>query len=242
MGTLIGILVIGLLCGCGDKENVNVVLPTPVEINRETAVSQEIQSDDKLENSGAEDLEVKRDEEVVDSETNEIFDDEELGENSEEPEAQPAVDEDKMPVGKCIYCGEKAVYVSGAWCCTICPSVYGDEDIIAANLEDWIYVGEYMDCDVYEPNLEIAKGDDGKYIVQIGIYRLAALSDGIGELTPEGLSFAATDPAGNPISGMITVEGGTATVMITASTWEYLTNGMSLQYIKTSVVPNIWEY
>ena len=58
-----------------------------------------------------------------------------------------------------------------------------------AHLDDTIYIGEYLDSDVNEPNLEIARGDDNKYIVQIGIYRLTSLSDGIGELTADGMNL-----------------------------------------------------
>ena len=64
-----------------------------------------------------------------------------------------------------------------------------------------IYIGEYLDSDVNEPNLEIARGDDNKYIVQIGIYRLTSLSDGIGELTADGMNFTATDAAGESNQG-----------------------------------------
>ncbi len=115
------------------------------------------------------------------------------------------------------------------------------EEAAEASLDDSIYVGEYLDYDNNEPNLEIAKGDDGKYIVQIGIYRLTTLEDGVGELTEEGMLFTATDAAGNPISGVITVEDKTATVTFTNSTWDYLENGTSFQYTKSSDVPNVWR-
>lgn len=108
-------------------------------------------------------------------------------------------------------------------------------------LNDSAYIGEYLDEDVKEPNLEIAKSDDGKYIVQIGIFRLTTLDDGVGELAEEGMAFTATDAAGNPISGMITVEGETATVTFTDSTWDYLENGSSFKYTKSSEIPNVWS-
>lgn len=106
--------------------------------------------------------------------------------------------------------------------------------------DDAVYIGEYLDSDVGEPNLEIAKGEDGTYIVQIGIYRLTEISDGVGELTPEGMNFTATDAAGNPISGVITVEDKTANVIFTNSTWTYLENGSAFQYTKSSDSPNLW--
>ena len=115
------------------------------------------------------------------------------------------------------------------------------QNAVDVSIDDSIYIGEYLDSDVNDPSLEIAKGDDGKYIVQIGIYRLTTLSDGVGELTADGMLFTATDAAGNPISGIITVQDQTATVTFTDSTWEYLENGSAFQYSKSSDVPNIWE-
>lgn len=114
------------------------------------------------------------------------------------------------------------------------------QDIESNTLDDSVYIGEYLDYDCNEPNLEIAKGNDGKYIVQIGIFRLTTLDDGVGELTPEGMVFTATDAAGNPISGIITVEEQIATVTFTDSTWELLENGTSYMYSKSSDVANIW--
>lgn len=108
-------------------------------------------------------------------------------------------------------------------------------------MDDTIYIGEYLDYDNGEPNLEIAKGKDGKYIVQIGIFRLTTLEDGVGELTSEGMIFTATDAAGNPISGIITVEDQIATVEFTDSSWGLLENGSVFQYSKSSDVPNIWD-
>lgn len=117
------------------------------------------------------------------------------------------------------------------------------EDVTAQEkaLDATLYIGEYLD-DNKDPNLEIAQGEDGKYKVQIGIFRLASFDDGVGELTEEGLRFTATDMAGNPIGGIITVESGTATVIFTDSTWEYIENGASYEYTKSSDVPRSWEY
>lgn len=115
-----------------------------------------------------------------------------------------------------------------------------EEATESETLDESIYIGEYLDYDNNEPNLEIAKGDDGKYIVQIGIFRLTTLSDGIGELTPEGMVFTATDAEGNPISGIITVENRIATVKFTDSTWSLLENGSSFEYSKSSDTPNVW--
>ena len=107
-------------------------------------------------------------------------------------------------------------------------------------LDDALYIGEYLD-ENKEPNLEIAKGEDGKYKVQIGIFRLASFDDGVGVLAEDGMHFTATDMAGNPIRGIITVENGVATVTFTDSTWEYIENGASYEYTKSSDEPRAWE-
>ena len=107
-------------------------------------------------------------------------------------------------------------------------------------LDDALYIGEYLD-ENKDPNLRIAKGKDGKYKVQIGIFRLASFDDSVGELTEEGMRFIATDMAGGPIGGIITVEGENATVTFTNSTWEYIENGTSYEYIKSSDEPGNWE-
>lgn len=103
------------------------------------------------------------------------------------------------------------------------------------------YVGEYRDAENDTEGLEIAANGDGTYTVQFGIFKLAQFTDGVGELGEDGLSFTATDPSGNPVSGLITADGGSATVTITASTWEYLPDGTSFVYEKSSDTPNLWE-
>lgn len=107
-------------------------------------------------------------------------------------------------------------------------------------LDETLYIGEYLD-ENKDPSLKIAKGEDGKYKVQIGIFRLAVFDDCVGELTEEGMLFTATDMAGGPIGGIITVEGENATVTFTNSTWEYIENGTSYEYIKSSDEPGNWE-
>lgn len=116
----------------------------------------------------------------------------------------------------------------------------GQESPDIAQNQEKMYIGEYFDYDNTEPNLEIAKGEDGKFVVQIGIFRLCSLDDGVGELTSEGMTFTATDPAGNAIGGIITVEDAVAKVIFTNSTWEYLENGATYEYTKSSETPNIW--
>ena len=100
--------------------------------------------------------------------------------------------------------------------------------------------GEYTDAESGEPGLEIADNGDGTYAVQISILHLAQFTDGTGRPEGEGLAFTATDPDGNPIAGTVTLSGTTATVTFTDSTWNYLPNGESFTYEKTSDTPNLW--
>ncbi len=107
--------------------------------------------------------------------------------------------------------------------------------------DDSLYVGEYNDADSDSPNLEIARGEDGKYSVQIAVYRLASFTDGVGELTSDGMTFTATDPNDGTISGIITVtDDGKATVTFTDSSWSLLESGSYFEYTKTSDTPNLW--
>lgn len=113
-------------------------------------------------------------------------------------------------------------------------------DDAAATTEEVVYVGEYTDNDGTDCKLEIAESEEeeGKYIVQLGIYRLVDL-DGTGEVTEEGLAFTAIDPADGTIGGVITIDGDKAIVTFTDSTWEYIANGDSFEYTKTSDTPTI---
>lgn len=116
------------------------------------------------------------------------------------------------------------------------------EAVSAASVsDDSLYVGEYNDADSDSPNLEIARGEDGKYSVQIAVYRLASFTDGVGELTSDGMTFTATDPNDGTISGIITVtDDGKATVTFTDSSWSLLESGSYFEYTKTSDTPNLW--
>ena len=103
------------------------------------------------------------------------------------------------------------------------------------------YTGEYLDGDLIEPGLTISLNEDGQYLVQISIYRLTLIIDGVGQDTGDSISFTATDAAGNPISGTITLDGSTATVTFTDSTWEYLPSGTSFQFTRSPNVPDLWD-
>ncbi|MBE5954415.1 MAG: hypothetical protein E7257_09770 [Lachnospiraceae bacterium] len=96
------------------------------------------------------------------------------------------------------------------------------------------YVGEYLDYDNNEPNLFISANGDGTYKLEIGIFRLAVFEDSDAVLTEAGLEFTAEDGAGNPIKGVITLEGNEAVVTFTESTWSLITNGTAYRYHRPS--------
>lgn len=108
-------------------------------------------------------------------------------------------------------------------------------------LDTTSFVGEYYDYDVKEPNLEIRKNEDETYAIQIGIYRLASIDDGVGILQDDKLVFTATDPGGKPLEGYITLNGKIATVTFVDSEWEYFSDKNEYQYYKTSDTPFIYE-
>ncbi len=92
------------------------------------------------------------------------------------------------------------------------------------------YVGEYLDYENNEPNLFINANGDGTYKVEIGIFRLAVFEDLDAVISDAGLEFECEDGAGNPIKGVITLEGNEAVVTFTDSTWELIPNGTVYRY------------
>ena len=93
-----------------------------------------------------------------------------------------------------------------------------------------VYEGKYLDYDNNEPNLKISVNVDGTYTVHIGIFRLAVFDSDDAMLTDAGLEFTAEDGAGNPIKGVITLEGNEAVVTFTDSTWSLIENGTAYRY------------
>lgn len=90
-------------------------------------------------------------------------------------------------------------------------------------------IGEYADRNDGS-TLEISKSDNGRMKIEIGLTRLTMIDDGVGVLSDKGLTFSATDAAGNPIYGLITIEGNTAKLTFTESTWEYLPAGATFTF------------
>lgn len=91
------------------------------------------------------------------------------------------------------------------------------------------FIGEYTDHNDGS-TLTIAKNTNAGPSVKINLFRLTEIDDGIGRIAGDTLTFAATDAAGNPIKGKITLDGDTATVIFTESTWGYLPNGTTYHF------------
>lgn len=109
----------------------------------------------------------------------------------------------------------------------------GIEGIGELSLVSHPFVGDYLDEDNNEPNLHITyRRSDGRYNVEIGIFRLTLLDDGIGTISGDELRFIATDAAGNPIGGSISMKGDTAVVKFTDSHWDLLPNGSEFRYTR----------
>lgn len=105
------------------------------------------------------------------------------------------------------------------------------------------FAGDFYDPETGEAALQIGRNADGTYHVEIGIYRLTNLDDGVGtlvEVTPgdefneavQELRFTATDANGAPISGTVALGYNTATVTFTDSTWPLLENGTSFVFLR----------
>lgn len=95
-------------------------------------------------------------------------------------------------------------------------------------LESIDWVGEYLD-ENGDANLKIEQRETG-YHIEIGIFRLTSIDDGIGAIEGNKLLFTATDASGNPIKGEIEKTDSGADVIFTDSTWEYIENGDRYSY------------
>lgn len=82
--------------------------------------------------------------------------------------------------------------------------------------------------------LQISKSSNSGSSIKIGLFRLTDIDDGIGKIADDTLTFTATDAAGNPIQGEITFDGDNATLVFTHSTWEYLPEGSTFHFKRTS--------
>ncbi|MBP3252388.1 MAG: hypothetical protein J6M25_07100 [Prevotella sp.] len=111
---------------------------------------------------------------------------------------------------------------------------YGEQRTAEISIEEPkpAFEGIYLD-ENSSPSLIIERMDTaGMCRLEIGIFRLTTLSDAVGKVEGDRLEFTATDAAGNPIGGNITLRGDTATVTFTHSTWALIETGTQFQYVR----------
>lgn len=105
--------------------------------------------------------------------------------------------------------------------------------IVADNEAGADFIGDYIDSNDGS-TLKIGKSTNSGPSIKINLFKLTDLDDGIGVISDDALTFTATDAAGNPIKGKITVDGDSATLVFTESTWEYLPNGSTYHFKRDS--------
>lgn len=91
------------------------------------------------------------------------------------------------------------------------------------------FIGEYTDQNDGS-TLQIRKDTNSGPSIHISLFRLTDIDNGIGTISDDTMTFTATDAAGNPIKGTITLDGDTATVVFTHSTWGYLPVGSTFHF------------
>ena len=117
--------------------------------------------------------------------------------------------------------------------------LYHATKIMETGTARYEYEGEYNSYDINEPALEIKKNDDGTYQIQIDLFRLYLLRDGIGKETEDRLEFAATGPGGNEVNGVIRLEEDIAVVTIYGQEWLDFAGLSEYRFYKTSDVPQM---
>ncbi len=76
--------------------------------------------------------------------------------------------------------------------------------------------------------LTITNNGDGTYKVDIELFRLCSLENGVGTLEGDQMTFVVDDPNGEKLTGAITRDSNNVfTVTITESSWPLLANGDS---------------
>lgn len=100
------------------------------------------------------------------------------------------------------------------------------------------FVGEYNDCQIDQPNLEIEKMEDGTYKVEIGIYRTYQIDPCQGKLVGDKIKFSSDQVEGEVISGTITIDDqGIATVTFLSEFWKEIDSENTYVYYKISDIP-----
>lgn len=91
------------------------------------------------------------------------------------------------------------------------------------------FIGKYTNS-TDGSTLQVGDSTNSGLSVKINLFRLTDIDDGIGTISDGTLVFTATDAAGNPIKGKVTIEGDTATLVFIESTWEYLPDGSTYRF------------
>ena len=100
----------------------------------------------------------------------------------------------------------------------------GDPDAERTEEINAYFLGEHIRNDD-DSTLNIAENEDGTFVVDISIFRLCSLENGIGTFADHKMSFTVEDPNGNPMSGVIYRDSDDSlSIRITDSTWELLPN------------------
>ena len=79
-------------------------------------------------------------------------------------------------------------------------------------------------------SLTVSTREDGRYDIEIDLFRLTLLDDGIGDDSDGGIDFTATDAAGEPIGGHISIADSTATLTFVHSTWSLIEEGAKWEF------------
>ena len=101
--------------------------------------------------------------------------------------------------------------------------------VVAAATNAESFTGHFVD-EYDGSSLTISAREDGRYDVLIDLFRLTYLYDGVGDDADGGIDFTATDAAGEPIGGRITIAADTATLTFVHTTWPLIEEGATWEF------------
>ena len=99
-----------------------------------------------------------------------------------------------------------------------------DAEADAANELQTYFIGQHTSSNDGS-ELDITDNGDGTYKVDIDIFRLCTLENGVGTFADHKMTFEVNDPNENPMKGEIYLDSDNSLcIKITDSTWNYLPN------------------
>ncbi|SFS04093.1 hypothetical protein [Anaeromicropila populeti] len=122
------------------------------------------------------------------------------------------------------------------------PEPLVTEDIYSTTEDSFLdkdpFIGEYNDVDWDEPNLDIQKGKNGIYHIEIGIYRLYQF-DCCGGVYNNGKIEFITKFGDHKdlLEGTISLDGNCAIVTFFGDDWSDFSDTNTYQYFKSSDIP-----